>query len=290
MLNLKKFFMFKQLSENSETTYRFSLGRLVSWANENQIVLEKLDEEGFQAFLEAQTTWKHNSKYSAYCAIRAYFRWQYGDAHPVLSFRMRREATAPQRSLDSEQLTAIFKLFEGETYFNVRNRALIALMVDSGLRAFEVCHLQTRFLFLKTNSCKALIKGGTWEDAVFSDVTTQHLKAWMGIRKEVLFDLDQPDPKTVFFGIGGRTPGKPLTAHGLRDIFETLAERAVLEEGFSPHDLRRSFTTISLQNGANTRLVQKAGRWNDIRQVEKYSPKITARDMKPYFPMRHLSK
>jgi site-specific recombinase XerC len=68
---------------------------------------------------------------------------------------MRREVTASRRSLDSERLTAIFKLLEGETHFNLHNRALIDLMVDSGLRAFEVCHLQTRHLYLKTNSCKA---------------------------------------------------------------------------------------------------------------------------------------
>lgn len=289
MLNLKKFFIFKQLSENTEATYRFSLGRLESWANENQLVLEKLEEEGVQAFFEAQTTWNHNSKYSAYCAVRAYFRWQYGDSHPVLSFHMKREKTSPQRSLDSDQLLSIIRTFHAKTIFDIRNRATIALMVDSGLRAAEVCNLKTRYLFLKTNSCQARIKGGAWEEAVFSDLTRQYLTEWLEMRKTVLQKIGQPDPKTVFFSIKGHTPGMPLTPNGLRSIFEKVAERADLGDKFSPHDLRRTFATLSLQNGANTRIVQKAGRWNDIRLVEKYSPKITARDMKPYFPMSRLA-
>lgn len=281
--------MIKQLSENSEATYRFSLDRLASWAVENQIALEKLDEEGLQAFFEAQITWNHNSKYSTYCAVRSYYRWQFGDGHPALSFHMKRKKTPPQRSLDREQLLAVIRIFKAENIFDIRNRALVALMVDSGLRAAEVCNLKSRYLFLKTNSCQALIKGGAWEEAVFSDLTRQYLTAWLDIRKAVLQKIGQPDPKTVFFGIKGHTPGKPLTPNGLRDIFEKIAERAALEHKFSPHDLRRTFATISLQNGANTRIVQKAGRWSDIRLVEKYSPKISARDMAPYFPMSDLA-
>ncbi len=124
MLNLKKFFIFKQLSENTEATYRFCLGRLVSWPNENQIALEKLDEDGLQAFFEAQTTWNHNSKYSAYCAIRAYYRWHYGDSHPALAFHMKREKTSPQRSLDSDQFLLILSTFQAKTIFDIRNRAI----------------------------------------------------------------------------------------------------------------------------------------------------------------------
>jgi site-specific recombinase XerD len=288
MLNLKNFFTLKQFSPNTEATYRFGLERLASWATENHIALEKLDEEGLQEFLAAQITWNHNSKYSAYCAIRAYFRWQYGDAHPVLAFTLKRKKTAPQRVIDADQLQAIIDFLREDTEENIRNRALIALMVDTGLRASEVCGLQTKHLHQKSKSCQAIIKGGEWGEAVYSKRTKKLLEAWLERRKPILLALKVPDPGTVFFSIKGHTPGKPMKANGLRCIFAKIAKSVGLEDGFSPHDLRRSFATISLCNGANPRLVQVGGRWKDIRLVERYSPKITARDMKRFFPMRKI--
>jgi integrase len=56
----------------------------------------------------------------------------------------------------------------------------------------------------------------------------------------------------------------------------------------SPHDLRRTFTTLSLKNGAPSRLVQVAGRWSSIEMVERYSQAITPGEYDDYFPTSKL--
>jgi len=44
----------------------------------------------------------------------------------------------------------------------------------------------------------------------------------------------------------------------------------------SPHAFRRAFACISTKAGAPSRVVQKIGRWDDIRMVERYTKALQA--------------
>ena len=52
----------------------------------------------------------------------------------------------------------------------------------------------------------------------------------------------------------------------------------------SPHDLRRTFATLALLNGAPTRVVQIAGGWANLNESERYSQALEAKHFAPYFP------
>jgi len=280
-------FLQQDFTEATRLSYRFGLSRFSQWIKQTRSNPAKLNQNGFRDFLYDQKTWNHNSRYSAYCAIRSYLRWKYGGQHPALRFKLKRGKTPPQRSLDRNQLTNLIKSIDNSTPHGVRNLAMICLMSDTGLRAIEICRLYTKYVKIEQRSLNVYSKGSRWETAVFSLPTAQYLEEWVYVRSIVLRGMNVSDPQTMFFGIGGRTPGRPMTPCGMRDIFERLAEQAGIGR-FSPHDLRRTFTTLALQAGASTRIVQCAGRWSDIRLVERYSPKISARDMEPYFPVNQV--
>ena len=52
--------------------------------------------------------------------------------------------------------------------------------------------------------------------------------------------------------------------------------------------MRRTFATLAIKNGAPTRLVQIAGRWKNIREVERYTRALDAADLEPYSPVGNL--
>jgi len=56
----------------------------------------------------------------------------------------------------------------------------------------------------------------------------------------------------------------------------------------SPHDLRRSFATLSTLFGAPSRVVQVAGRWSTIEMVERYTREIDQSAIEPYLPVSKL--
>ncbi len=224
--------------------------------------------------------WGNATTWTALCAVRSFMRWQYGENHPALELRIQRLKPAPQRRLKKQQALGLLESFDTSRPKGRRDLAICALFLDSGLRISELCGLELRLLDLEERHAWALTKGGQYGMAVFSELTRAYLSAWLADRAALAI----PGLKTVFCSIGGDTPGHPLTRDGLRVEVRRWAGRAGLEK-LSPHDLRRSFASLSTRRGAPSRVLQKAGRWSSIEMVERYTSDIEASDFDRYFPV-----
>ncbi len=165
-----------------------------------------------------------------------------------------------------------------ETVAGRREQAIISLLVDSGLRAAELCRLRVADVALEAGVLTVIGKGGDEELVPFGDTTVRRLQAWLDVRSAA------EGVETVFVSLGGLTPGQPLTTSGLRNILRRLGKKAGLD-GVSPHAFRRAFACISTEAGAPSRVVQKIGRWSDIRMVERYTKALQTRRLyKQYSP------
>ena len=73
---------------------------------------------------------------------------------------------------------------------------------------------------------------------------------------------------------------------GKRDATLETADQDLIEN----LDLVAGCATVTLahQMGAPTRIVQIAGRWNDILQVEQYTRALRPEDFAPYAPVSRL--
>ena len=179
----------------------------------------------------------------------------------------------PQRTLSVDEIKQILGFIESlkDSPLKHRSRALISLMIDSGLRASEVCNLRTENLNLEKGVLLIEGKGGDWARGFFGTRTAGALRKWLTVREDLLRLWRKDDPGTVFISIGGKTKGSPLTADGLRSIVSKIGKAAGVEKA-SPHAYRRSFATYSvLHEMVPTRVVQVMGRWNSLLMVEKYT-------------------
>lgn len=210
--------------------------------------------------------WTSSTKHFAAAALRRFYMWKYGERHPMLNLRVKKFYMPPQRTLKTEEVERLLSSINTRTTMGVRDLAILTLMLDTGLRATEICSIDLRKLNLKNRSLQVRIKGGSWGEAVFFDYTANCISNWLSIRPTVA----DPEYTNVFVGVGGKTPGKKMTRYGLRAIMVKLARLAKVDH-FSPHAMRRTFATLATENGAPTRLVQIAGRWRDIRMVETYT-------------------
>ena len=279
-MNIEQFFAESSYAATTTTNYRWFLKQLQDYLHESGQGIEELTAIELKQWLYSQN-WNHNSRYSIWCAIRAFLHW-FDPQHPALKMRIKRGKTKPQRTLDAKNSKLLLDHF-GNSPKDVRDRAIIALMLDTGLRIHEVAALQQKHLCLEKRHIIVHTKGDKWEKAVYSATTVQHLQNWLVIRKQ----KSLPETTSLFVSVGGTTSGNALTAQGLRSVCYKISKKAGIK--FSPHDLRRTFVVLSLQNGAPTRIVQKAGRWANIKMVERYSPTIRPEDMEPYFPVDSLS-
>ncbi|MEA4908652.1 MAG: tyrosine-type recombinase/integrase [Anaerolineaceae bacterium] len=236
-------------------------------------------------------TWSSSTRHSAVTALRRYYAWRYGQLHPVLSVRVHTVKSAPQRSLRRQELEALLAGMATWTPKGIRDLAIVALMADTGLRAREVASADLRYLDLDAGQTddglpygllQVRIKGGSWGWAAFYQYTQACLRSWMAIRPEYA-----RHPTALFVGIGGLTPGRPMTGDGLRTVFYRFTER-ILGERISPHAMRRTFATLSSKAGAPTRQVQESGRWQDVRQVQRYTRDLAPEDLAPWSPINRV--
>lgn len=218
-------------------------------------------------------------------AFRSFFGYTIGEASPARRVPYPKQKRRIQRTLTGEEAVKLIAACDTSTALGVRDLAMIALMLDSGLRVSEVCRASVAKLNLEKRRLDVVVKGGNEESAIYSRLTADCLVRWLAIRG----NHARPECGTLFVSIGGGRPGTKLTAAGLKAIVIKVGQRAELPH-LTPHALRRTFATLAIKAGAPTRVVQAAGRWANVAMVELYTATIEAQDFDRYSPVEALFK
>lgn len=286
MKELKQILSFLRTQPYSPQTvdnYRRHLERLHRFLLARELDIGDLTQEDFIDFLEEQN-WGQNFRRQSLYAAKAFLRHYYGPDHPVMSMSIPRTRSRTLRTLNSEEIKKVLDSLDLDKITGVRNYAIICLMVDTGLRASEVCRLKILDLSTEKGTLQVRIKGGDFATALFSRYTAAYLEDWLTLR----LDYVKTGVQEVFIGVRGSTAGYKMTRSGLKSNFRRIARNAGVEH-FSPHALRRAMATIMIgEQNVSTRIVQMAGRWKDSRQVEHYSRALSVERVRPHLTMQHI--
>ncbi|MDD5367489.1 MAG: tyrosine-type recombinase/integrase [Anaerolineaceae bacterium] len=247
------------------------------------IGIERAGPEVLLNFMERRQ-WGEAARHKCSAAIRSYVRWKYGEAHPILSLKLRRPPIKPHRTLTAAQVRLLLDSFDLERPAGLRDYAIVMLMVETGLRKAEVARLELAYVNLEARKLDVLVKGGHWGSGYFSEETASSLDDWLSIRGIYA----KPETKGFFCAVGGHHAGQSLTTNGVGMIFKTMSRRV----GFpvSAHDLRRTMATLLTLSGAPTEVVCKAGRWHNLEQVRTYTQAVQASAVMKYLPMPNLNR
>jgi integrase/recombinase XerD len=211
-----------------------------------------------------------------YVCLRSLFDWivtqrliQETPFALVTKPQAREESKAP---LSPEQLAALFRAAE-RSADPLRNRAILALLLDTGCRASEFATMRVRDLDLANGRCRVLGKGDKYRMLFFGQRTAGILAEYFQQVEEKRktdsnqtnhqIDLDSP----LFASVRGR---EPLTRSGLLHLIKRLGKRAGIKDEVSVHALRRSFAVQMLKNGANVFSVQAMLGHSTLQQTRKY--------------------
>jgi integrase/recombinase XerC len=170
----------------------------------------------------------------AVCALKSFFRFVGSDAAAHL--RAPRVKPQAQRTVDEDEAAKVLTCIDTSTVAGKRDLALIALVVDSGLRTSEVCRLRLADLDVERGLFTVIVKGGQAEFGVFHPYTGQLVSAWLAVRDRVA----QLDVDTVFVSVARsrKMKGKALTRQAPKLLCRRLAVRAGVKP-FTLHALRR---------------------------------------------------
>lgn len=161
---------------------------------------------------------------------------------------------------EQEQLLVQFNLRYTTPH---RNRTMILLLLNTGLRSAEVASLKWRDINLTTGQLK-VVQGKGGKDRVLwvSETVLEALQSWR--------ERQEKDWGAMELVFGSRT-GKQLDGKAIRKMIQTYSKKAGIEKSISTHTLRHTFASDLLRETKNLRLVQKALGHSDISTTQIYT-------------------
>lgn len=128
----------------------------------------------------------------------------------------------------------------------IRQRALLEVLYATGCRLSEVYALNRSDINYQSLSCRVIGKGNKEREVYFSFKAMYHLRKYL---------MSRTDNEPALF-ITERKPYRRLSKRGIQREIAKIATDAGLEKKVSPHTLRHTFATLTLNNGAELAAVQ----------------------------------
>lgn len=130
---------------------------------------------------------------------------------------------------------------------NIKHKVLIELLYSSGLRLAEIVKVKWEDLDLINKTIRVNKgKGNKDRISILSNEVTKHLF--------ILNDLKVKDNKYVFFS--NARPTTHISKKTVGKVLENASKKARIGFIATPHQLRHSFATHSLENGTDIRIIQ----------------------------------
>jgi site-specific recombinase XerD len=143
----------------------------------------------------------------------------------------------------------------------LRDDAVLELLYGSGVRVGELCGLHLDALDLAGGAVTVWGKGAKQRRVPLSEPAVAALRAWLGIRGEVV-------PAAAGSVVFGNERGHVLTSRDVRRIVDRRAPKGVSTH---PHALRHTFATHLLDGGADLRAVQELLGHADVSTTQRYT-------------------
>lgn len=133
----------------------------------------------------------------------------------------------------------------------LRNRAMVRVMLNAGLRLSETTALRWQDLDLMSGKLKVVEGKGAKDRYLWlGEKDLELLRKW----RERQVDRLGKRPTHVFTTL----KGTPVGNRYVQQLITRLAEKAEIEKSVSPHTLRHTFATDLYRSTGNIRQIQKA--------------------------------
>jgi len=156
--------------------------------------------------------------------------------------------------LTAEEQASLLDVFNTRYITQFRNKVMIKLMLDSGLRLSEVVNLTWSAVNLTSGKLKVIQGKGNKDRILWLNVDILNLlEKWLEKSEQIKanrgYNIDN-----VFITL----TGNQMIGANIRKSIYIYTEKAGIDKQISPHNLRHTFATDLLEKTKNIRLVQKA--------------------------------
>ena len=223
--------------------------------------------------------------------LRTFLKWLYDekliDENICQKFKLPKATRKVIDVLSDEEISRLMSTLSTSDWLTVRNRLIVALMLDSGLRLNEVVTLQASSLHIKDRYLIVTGKGDKQRTVPFGEYTAKTLDEYLnltinaGIKTNLIIKVSET-----------QCGFEPVTESTIKNMVRKLKVRANIPRLY-PHLLRHTFATRYLENGGNIYTLQAILGHSSLDMVKKYLHLATTRiraDFPKYSPLDNIKK
>lgn len=172
--------------------------------------------------------------------------------------------------LEPEEAEKLLSIPNKRYLSGIRNRAILSIMLNMGLRVSEVTNLKPGDISLTKNRLRIVRgKGGVDRDLTIGVYTAEILSDWKEAKPkntEYFFTTIKNKKDGRFASI----IGSKLSVRYIQFMVKRYAERAGITKNISPHTLRHTFATNFIRQNGNVMNLKKILGHADISTTQIY--------------------
>lgn len=265
----------KGLSTRTQKTYKDNNIRFISYL-EYEYEITKLEQikslhiKQYGLFL-SQKGRKETYINNIYKGVRSFFNYCIDEGYllkknnPCNNMTWMKEPTPIINAFTPQEIKAMIDAFKMTTYIEARNKLIIMMFADTGIRNLELCHLMSGNVGATTIKING--KGNKERYLAISPALKKYLIKYDRIREQYFKD-DYRGHDNLFLSYRG----KPLTVEAMERVVKIAGERAGITRNIriSPHTIRHTYSQLMLQNGCDVYSLSRLLGHEDISITKRY--------------------
>jgi integrase/recombinase XerC len=288
----------KQYSPHTLDAYRRDIDRFFVYLGEEGTLFDQVDRLLIRDFLSKELA-RGVSKRS--CArrlssLRGFYAFcsenQYAKNNPFVLVHSPKTPVRYPLALSIEEIDVLFAANAKRTdWLAKRDQAILELLYASGMRASELISLTHRQIDYRSRMIRVFGKGKKERLVPFSKTAAGAMDDYYQHSRPLLLSKHKGGmPSDAFFLDAA---GANLSVRGLEYILRQVQAKTGIYYGLHPHELRHTFATHLLENGADLRLIQELLGHESLNTTQIYthvSPQAMKHQYEAYFPRAKKKK
>lgn len=214
--------------------------------------------------------------------FRAFFKYceeeSYISDNPMTKVKWQKEEMPLIETFTDVEVVKMVNYYHGSKYMDVRNRLIIAMLFDTGLRCHELCNLTVSDV--RDTYLHILGKGKKVRHVPISDVLKRHMMKYERVRKDYVKDKVTTDYEYYFLSQKGKKLTEPTILRIMHIAGKETGVRAEIR--CSPHTARHYYAQKMLRNGVDLYTVSKLLGHNNLQITKRY---LQSMDEDSFFKM-----
>jgi site-specific recombinase XerD len=242
-----------QVSPGTEQFYRIKLGRFFREVN-----VDKASRQDIEIFLLQFEN--PGNRHAYYRAIKTFYNWReetFDLPNPMGNLKAPRLGKLILPSLSREQVDHLLN-----TVDNVRDKSIIAMFTESGLRLSELVNVSQEDINWSDKTIQVMGKGRKEALAPLGRLSQKYLREWLTKHQS-----------------NGNIWG--LNTWGVISMLRRLEN--VTGIPCNPHIFRRTFACLLRKAGLDVMTIKDLGRWESLEMVQRYTRTVTFRDSLKFY-------